>query len=585
MSKKNAEYWKERFLELEKQSNSYGIEMYRQIEPTFIKAMREIDKEINAWYGRFAKNNAVSTSDAKKLLIDKELQEFKWDVQEYIKYGKENAINGQWIKELENASAKFHISRLEALKIRTQQSIEVAFGNELDCIDRMARKVYTEDYYHTIYEVQKGFNIGWDIGQIDEIKLSKIISKPWAADGKNFSERIWESRAQLVNSLHNELTRTCILGKAPDDTIKAIATKFSTTKKQAGRLVMTEQAYFHAAAQKDAYEDLNVEEFEVVATLDSITSKICQEMDGKHFPQKEYKIGVTVPPFHPNCRSCTCPYFNDEWTKNEKRVARDEDGKTYYVPSHMKYEEWKKSFVDNSKVDSLTSISNDDKIKSIKDTFDFDNLSNYLDSTYGIKMEDSVKQLDFEIVKSSLEGVENVILEYPDVGDLLERAITSNSGVMSCTGKTLSFNPNEFKNKQLFLKICEQQSALGHWIPNSSPNSIGVHEAAHGVEWALIEANSSYLYDYQKVVAWNDCIEAKLIVSQACKNIKKTKYGKGKLKRDLIQMISKYALSSDSETMAEAFADVYANGSNANPLSFEIKRLTQEQMRKYKGVI
>lgn len=47
--------------------------------------------------------------------------------------------------------------------------------------------------------------------------------------------------------------------------------------------------------------------------------------------------------------------------------------------------------------------------------------------------------------------------------------------------------------------------------------------------------------------------------------------------------ISSYALKDDSETLAEAFADVLTNGINANPLSIEIKRLTKEQMEKYKG--
>ena len=156
---------------------------------------------------------------------------------------------------------------------------------------------------YSIFEVQKGFNVGWNIGQIDERKLDKIISKPWAADGKNFSDRIWEQRSQLVNELHTQLTRTCLLGKAPDDAIKTISKKFNVTKNQAGRLVMTEQAYFHSVAQKEAFNDLDVEEFEIVATLDSHTSDICQNMDGLHFPMKDYEPGVTAPPFHVWCRS------------------------------------------------------------------------------------------------------------------------------------------------------------------------------------------------------------------------------------------------------------------------------------------
>ena len=345
MAKKTSEYWKDRFVDLENASNKYGQDTYRKIEPAFDKAQREIQKEINSWYGRFAKNNQVTIEEAKKLLNSSELKELKWDVQEYIKYGHENDLNQMWMKELENASAKYHVSRLEALKLRTQHAAEVAFGNELDEIDAMARKVYTEDYYHSIFEVQKGFNVGWNIGQIDERKLDKIVSKPWAADGKNFSDRIWEQKSQLVNELHTQLTRTCVLGKAPDDAIKAISKKFNTTKHQAGRLVMTEQAYFHSVAQKEAFNELDVEEFEIVATLDSHTSEICQEMDGKHFPMNEYQPGTTAPPFHVYCRSVTCPFFDDEFSIGE-RAARDEDGQTYYVPSNMTYKDWKKSLVD-----------------------------------------------------------------------------------------------------------------------------------------------------------------------------------------------------------------------------------------------
>ena len=224
MSKKRtAEYWKKRFEALETASNAYGQQSFRQIEPAFDKAQRRIQGVIEAWYGRLATNNNITMKEARKLLSANELKELHWDVKEYIKYGRENNVNDMWIKELENASAKFHISRLEALKLRTQQEAEVAFGNEVDQVDAMVRKVFTENYYHSIYEVQKGFNIGWDIGQIDERKLEKLISKPWTADGKNFSQRIWEQRSQLVNELHTQLTRTCILGKAPDDAIKAIA--------------------------------------------------------------------------------------------------------------------------------------------------------------------------------------------------------------------------------------------------------------------------------------------------------------------------------------------------------------------------
>lgn len=341
---KSQEYWRKRFIELENASNSYGVNAYRRIEEAFRLAERDIQREIEAWYGRYATNNGISIAEAKKQLTAKELQELRWDVEEYIKRGHENALNGRWMKELENASARVHISRLEALKLRVQQAAETAFGNELDELDAMARKVFTEDYYHSIFEMQKGFNMGWEIGQIDERKLETMISKPWAADGKHFSERIWQQRTQLVNVLHQELTRTVLLGKAPRQAIETISRQFKTTRGQAARLVMTEQAYFHSAAQKEAFKELDVEEFEIVATLDDSTSDICQEMDGKHFPMSQYEAGVTAPPFHVYCRSVTAPYFEDNFTG--ERAARDvETGETYYVPDSMTYKDWASEYI------------------------------------------------------------------------------------------------------------------------------------------------------------------------------------------------------------------------------------------------
>ena len=140
----------------------------------------------------------------------------------------------------------------------------------------------------------------------------------------------------------------CITGSGPDKAINEIASKMNVSKANAGRLVMTETAYFSSAAQKECFKELDVEKYEIVATLDGHTSDICQEMDGKVFKMSEYEERVTAPPFHVNCRSCTAPYFDDEWGGKGERAARNEDGDTYYVPADMTYKEWKKSFVKDS---------------------------------------------------------------------------------------------------------------------------------------------------------------------------------------------------------------------------------------------
>ncbi len=222
---------------------------------------------------------------------------------------------------------------------------------------------------------------------------------------------------------------------------------------------------------------------------------------------------------------------------------------------------------------------------------DFNSLENYMRNKYNVSLDCSVKNLNFDEVKSAIAGVETVINQYPDVGNFLDYAETSKSGIMSCSGNVLSFNPDYFSDGSILHELCKEQSDLHHWIPNSSTVSMGAHEAAHGVEWALIQNNPIYIDAdsnttmSNRVQAWNSCSEAKKIVRQAIDNVRLTDYGTNSTRYDLIKSISRYATSNYSETMAEAFADVCANGVYANPLSIEIKRLTQLTMNKYKGGI
>ena len=344
----NAEYWKQRFTQLEAAQNRKGATAYLEMEKQYKAAQNELEAQIARWYQRFADSNGISLAQAKQWLKGQDLAEFKWDVKEYIKYGKENAINGAWMQELENASSKFHISRLEALQIQTQNSLETMFAQQMGTMKKALSDVYASGYYHTAYTVQQGFGLGWDIAGLDQAQIEKVLSKPWAVDGYNFSTRIWNSKTKLIGEVHNELSKNLLTGADPQKAIDSLAKKMGTSKSNAGRLVMTEQAYFNSAAQKDCFNDLDVEEYEIVATLDSHTSDICRSLDGKVFKMSDYKPGVTAPPFHVYCRSTTAPHFKDNFDAGE-RAARGADGKTYYVPDDVTYSEWKKAFVDGDK--------------------------------------------------------------------------------------------------------------------------------------------------------------------------------------------------------------------------------------------
>ena len=177
---------------------------------------------------------------------------------------------------------------------------------------------------------------------LDTKTIESIIARPWAPDGSNFSERIWRDREVLVNELQKELAQSFIRGDAPDTAIRNISKKMEVSKRAAGRLIMTESAFFADEAKARAFKELGVEEYQFLATLDMRTSDICQDMDLRVFKLSEMDIGVTWPPLHPWCRSTVIPHFEGNI---KQRWARDpKTGKGYYVPN-MSYKEWYKKYV------------------------------------------------------------------------------------------------------------------------------------------------------------------------------------------------------------------------------------------------
>lgn len=351
--KRNGEYWNRRFAAVEQLAHNENARTITELERHFINAQRELDQQINAWYGRFAENNQISLADARRWLNDRELAELKWDVNEYIKHAQAVGMNPGYIKQLENASARFHISRLEALKIQTDHTMTKLFSKYDDAATKHMKRAYSESYYRTCYEIQKGVGVGWDMAAINETALDKVISRPWTTDGNTFSDRIWSGKRTLVDRVHTELTQNMILGRGPDRAIKNIAAEMGVSRRQTGRLVMTESAYFHESADFAALKSLDVERYEIIATLDRKTSPICQDMDGKIFTMSQYQVGVTAPPFHPWCRTTKGPYFEDD---DGERIARGADGKTYKIPGNMKYKEWKSVFVDGGEKTHLPPV-------------------------------------------------------------------------------------------------------------------------------------------------------------------------------------------------------------------------------------
>lgn len=361
---KNADYWKGRAEQLEQASLDKGAAYYAELDKQFKASQMEIQGKLNAWYGRLANNNGnITLQEAKQLLNKNELEEFHWNVVQYIKHGKENAISHEWEKQLENASAKAHITKLESIQYDMQQQAEVLFGNMNDGLDETLRGVYEDGYYHTAFELQKGLGVGTSFARLDSGRIDKAVSQSWTYDGRNFSDRIWTNKQKLVSELNTTLTQSIIRGEEPQKAIDAIARRLNVSKSAAGTLIMTESAYQASACQHDCFNELGVEKYIIVASLDEAACSECQDMDGKIFDMKDYEVGVTAPPYHPSCRCVTAPYFDDNYGQPSERIARGEDGKEYNVPADMKYKEWKEKYVDNKPENAIIKLAKTNHIR------------------------------------------------------------------------------------------------------------------------------------------------------------------------------------------------------------------------------
>ena len=567
-------YWKDRFLSLEKASHKIGVETYKEIEIAFDRAQKDIEKEIESWYGRFAKNNNIDMVEAKRILNTKELKELKWDVNEYIAKGRENAINHKWMKELENASARFHINRLEALKLRMQQSAELAFGNQLDLVDGLVHKVFTENYYRSIFEIQKGFNVGFKVSEIDDNLLNKIISKPWAKDGKTFSERIWGSKDKLINELHADLTQNVLLGKPPKDLINNLVKKFNTTKANASRLVMTELAFFHTVSQRDAFKELGSEQYTILAVLDNKTSLVCQDFDGKVFDTKDMSIGINAPPFHPNCRSVILPYYDDDYEIGERIVSGDDGKSVYYIPANMNYKEWKESFV----VPTEELVREETKSSKITK---YEDVEEALLSRVGFKtVEESFKRVDKQLAIDNT----NQLIELEEKFGVVHESVSCicsepdktaiayvSNHTSSPTYQNLSLCPKYYSNIDLHIETQLKNKSTNHSMPfldkEASVYTV-THEYGHMLQNMLIrnkmiekgwnEANSRQFVDFTKkskkaMFRWyysvrksveNEFIDEILKIAREVDN-----------NFDIKDNISRYSKHDEAEFFAEVFAN------------------------------
>lgn len=289
------EYWEKR----EAYKLKKGLKDLKKIEKELVneykKAMNEIGKEISNLFYKYAKDNNLSYSDAKKYLNSSEFKEFKRDLKTYIKLIEEYA-DDELLLELNTLSMKSRISRLEEMFYQCGKYINEVYESTNKRLQIAYSSTIKDNYYQTIYDIHKAIGVGVSFSYIDNDMIKEILAFPWS--GRHYSQRLWVNRTKLKNAMVEELTLMLIQGKGVKEASRALSKRLDADLKNCIRLIHTEHSYFMESASQKAYEECDVTKYQILATLDKRTSKICQDLDGEVFNVKDAVIGINMPPFH-----------------------------------------------------------------------------------------------------------------------------------------------------------------------------------------------------------------------------------------------------------------------------------------------
>lgn len=347
INNRSVEYWEKRFEDILISSEKLGVDYEKELAKIYEETKLALERELEAFYARYALETGLDLAEVKKRLDSKQLKRFKTEQKIYLdkvnKLIEQGADLESYANTLKRLSARAYVSKLQELQNNLNTLIVLLTGEQEVKLGQLLGAGYLEAYFKTTFELQKGLGFGMSFTQPATETVEKTLKTAW--NGNNYSSSIWKNKQQLTNWLNTNLPRHFAAGSSIKEMSKDLAEKLNTNYNNAVRLVRTEVNYISNQATMDSYKNSGVvDKFKILATLDSRTSEICREMDGKVFNVSESQVSVNTPPFHVRCRTTTVPYFDDDDREGLERAARDESGKTYYVPADITYKEWQDKY-------------------------------------------------------------------------------------------------------------------------------------------------------------------------------------------------------------------------------------------------
>ena len=554
-------YWRDRELEWKKKRLKDEQKYADEIKEIYANMMDSVEKEIESFFARYASKEGITMAEAKKRVSKIDIEAYQRKAKKYVK---EKNFSDEANEQMRLYNLAMKVNRLELLKANI--GLELVAGHD-------ELKSYTGDKLEGAYleEIQRNASILGDT-VIDNAKTAKTVADS-SFKNATFSERIWVNQDQLKNNLSVVLSNALIQGKNPREFIPLIRKKFDVSRCNAERLLRTEIARVQTQAQAESYEANGIDEYEYIACSLKDVCPLCKEMDGKTFKLKDMEIGENAPPMHPNCHCATAPYSDrgvyEKWLDGLANGEHD-----------LRFDEWKERQSEKSKGFLMSKVKS--KITEASNDKRYANLSTEWKNDFNIEIDESVKELNYSSVSRALKSLRNMLNQYPEINKYVKRISTSDNGAMVFrpSENDISLNPKFFKDPDAYRNLIKEQVKIGYWMKGTTIESDMVHEAAHVLEFVLLNRNVNYKNTLQKERAWDSCNEAEKIVLEAFNNLRAKGIIRGNRLKESLRSISGYAYVNDSEALAESFSDCFINGNNAHELSKEIKRLVDAKLRR-----
>lgn len=338
---RNAEYWAERALNEMLMGERSVLEYENALLQAYTIALREIKKDIDAFFTRYANQHKISYAEARKRLTTPELKEFQSLVNRWLAEARDGNWSYEYIKYLEKLMNARYVSRLEMLEADVRYQIELIEQHKHVDMTELLTLNYLAAFYERSYTIAHGSEIAVRFNAVSRAGVEKAVKTKWSQ--YSYSQAIWNDRDRLIRTMATIIPQSFSRGLSSNQLGDMIAKEMNASRNRGRTLARTEVNYISNQADLDAYKMAEIEEYEYLATLDLRTSEVCRSLDGTVHKVSQAKVGVNFPPMHPNCRSTTIAKFDDQ--EVEERVARNEEGQTIRVPRKMTQEEYINTYV------------------------------------------------------------------------------------------------------------------------------------------------------------------------------------------------------------------------------------------------